>query len=561
MAIENVVITSNDETVQQKEVRPLAHYHTNLWGDRFLNYTPPNQEIHGKYEEEAQDLKEEVRKKLVEVVKDSKERLLTIDNIEQLGVAYHFEAEIEDNLLQFFNNYSHELETYEKDLHFVSLRFRLLRQHGFYVSCDVFNQFKNEDGTFKEKLSKDVIGMLNLYEASYLRVQGEELLDEAIKFTTNHLKSMLDQLSQPLLTQVTQALKLPLHKGITRLLSRYYISTYEANPKHDETLLRFAKLDFNILQSMHLKELQDLSRWWKDLEFGTKLPFARDRIAEVYFWMLGTLYEPKYALGREIFTKLYKMTSVMDDTYDAYGLFPELQVYTKAVQRWDKSCMNELPDYMKLTYEALLDTFQGFEQNLAQEGRSHLVPYVQELMKAQCRAYFQEAKWCNQKYVPSYDEYLDSAAITTAGYTLMSAATYLGMGELATEEAFEWLSQTPKPVKASCIIGRLIGDIASYKLEKNRDHVASAVQCYMSQYGVSEEEAEEKLRELVEDAWKDLNQEMLRPTKLPRPMMMRILNLSRVIEVFYRLGEDDYSVVSENMKEKIHAVLIDPVMV
>ncbi|KAH9626779.1 hypothetical protein KSS87_001938 [Heliosperma pusillum] len=523
MEIESVVM-SNGEIVQPMDVRPLAHYHTSIWGDRFLHYTPPNKEIQGKYEEEAQDLKEEVRKKLVEVVKDSKERLLIIDNIEQLGVAYHFEEEIEDNLLQFYNNYLHELESYEKDLHFVSLRFH------------VFNQFKNEDKTFKEWLTKDVIGMLNLYEASYLRVQGEEILDEAIKFTINHLKLVLGQLSQPLLAQVTQALKLPLHKGITRLLSRYYISTYEVDPKHDHNLLRFAKLDFNLLQSMHLKELQALTRWWKDLEFGTKLPFARDRIAEVYFWMLGTFYEPKYALGREIFTKLYKMTSVMDDTYDAYGLFPELQVYTKAVQRWDKGCMNELPDYMKLTYEALLDTFRGFEQNLAKEGRSHLVPYVQELMKAQCRAYFQEAKWCNQKYVPSYDEYLDSAAITTAGYTLMSAATYLGMGELATKEAFEWL-------------------------EKNRDHVASAVQCYMSQYGVSEEEAEEKLRELVEEAWKDLNMEMLRPTKFPRPLMMRILNLSRVIEVFYRLGEDDYSVVSENMKEKIHAVLIDPVMV
>ncbi|KAK9689061.1 hypothetical protein RND81_09G032500 [Saponaria officinalis] len=542
-------------------VRPLAHYHTSIWGDRFLNYTPPHEEIQRKHEEEAKDLEEEIRKKLEGVIENKKERLLIIDNIEQLGVAYHFEAEIEENLQQYYNNYSHENESFENDLHFVSLRFRLLRQHGFYVSCDVLNEFKNEDGSFKESIIKDVIGMLNLYEACYLRVKDEKILDEALGFTTNQLKLVVDQLSKPLVTQVTQALMLPLHKGVTRLLSRYYISTYEAYPSHDPTLLRFAKLDFNLLQCVHLRELQALTRWWKNLEFGTKLPFARDRIAEVYFWMLGTFYEPQYALGREIFTKLYKMTSVMDDTYDAYGLFEELQVYTDAVQRWDKSCINQLPDYMKLTYEALLDTFQAFEQDLANEGRSHLVSYVQELMKAQCRGYFQEAKWCNQKYVPSYHEYLDSAAITTAGYTLMSATTFLGMGELATKDAFEWVSQTPKPVKASCIIGRLIGDIASYKLEKNRDHVASAVQCYMLQYDVSEEEAEEKLRELVEEAWKDLNQEMLRPTKLERPLMMRILNLSRIIEVFYRLGEDDYSVVSQNMKDKIQLVLIDPVTV
>lgn len=42
--------------------------------------------------------------------------------------------------------------------------------------------------------------------------------------------------------------------------------------------------------------------------------------------------------------------------------------------------MNQLPDYMKLTYEALLDTFVRFEQDLANQGRSKLVPYVRELV-------------------------------------------------------------------------------------------------------------------------------------------------------------------------------------
>uniref|UniRef100_A0A803MH01 Uncharacterized protein n=1 Tax=Chenopodium quinoa TaxID=63459 RepID=A0A803MH01_CHEQI len=507
-----------DETLNE---RPLAHYHPNLWGDHFINYTPPDEMTQRRREEEAKELKEEVRRKLLGVVEDPKERLVLIDVVEQLGVAYHFEDEIEANLQHFNKTYSQNNDvSYEDDLHYVSLRFRLLRQHGFYVSSvstynaskynnvfndktDLFNKFKTEDGNFKESLTTDVVGILN-----YI----------------------------PLATQVTQALKLPLHKGVTRLLSRYYISTYEADPSHDEILLKFAKLDFNLLQTLHLKELRDLSRWWRDLNFGTKLPFARDRIAEVYFWMLGTFYEPQYAMGREIFTKLYKMTSVMDDTYDAYGFFEELKVYTEAVQRWDKRSMNQLPDYMKLTYEALLDTFNGFEQDLAKEGRSELVPYVQELMKAQCRGYFQEAKWCHEKYVPTYDEYLNDAAIRTAGYTLMSGTTFLGMGELATKAAFEWVSQTPKPIKASCMIGRLIGDMASYKIERKRDHVASVVECYMKQFRVTEEIALEELHNVVEDAWKDLNEEMFRPTTFPRPLMNRILNLSRVIEVFYRLG-------------------------
>ncbi|XP_010694277.2 (-)-drimenol synthase [Beta vulgaris subsp. vulgaris] len=550
-----------EQTANSGNCRPLAHYHPSLWGDHFLNYTPPDELTQRQREEEVKELKEEVRRKLLGFPEDRKQRLVVIDVVEQLGVAYHFEAEIEDNLQQFYSNYSQDDEIYENDLHYVSLRFRLLRQHGFYASSDVFYKFKSADGHFKESLKNDVVGILNFYEASYLRVHGENILDEAVEFTTTQLKSLVSNLSDPLATQVTQALKLPLHKGVTRLLSRHYISTYEAHPLHDETLLKFAKLDFNLLQTYHLKELRDLSRWWRSLNFGSKLPFARDRIAEVYFWMLGTFYEPQYALGREIFTKLYKMTSVMDDTYDAYGLFEELEVYTEAVQGWDKSNMNKLPDYMKLTYEALLDTFDGFEQSLANEGRSQLVSYVREMMKAQCRGYFQEAKWCHEKYVPTYDEYLNDAAITTAGYTLMSGTTFLGMGEFATKAVFEWARETPKPIKASCIIGRLIGDMASYKIERKREHVASAVECYMKQYGVGEEEAVKELHNIVEEAWKDLNEEMLRPTTFPRPLMTRILNLSRVIEVFYRLGEDDYSIVSQNMQQKVELVLIHPVIV
>lgn len=142
-----------------------------------------------------------------------------------------------------------------------------LYQHSNYIfifsiynEADVFYKFKNTDGHFKESLKNDVVGILNFYEASYLRVHGENILDEGVEFTTTQLKSLVSNLSDPLATQVTQALKLPLHKGVTRLLSRHYISTYEAHPLHDETLLKFAKLDFNLLQTYHLKELRDLSR-------------------------------------------------------------------------------------------------------------------------------------------------------------------------------------------------------------------------------------------------------------------------------------------------------------
>lgn len=76
------------------------------------------------------------------------------------------------------------------------------------------------------------------------------------------------------------------------------------------------------------------NRWWKDLDVETKLPFVRDRIVECYFWILGVYFEPRYSLARRILTKVIAMASIVDDTYDAYGTFEELQLFTDAVDRF-----------------------------------------------------------------------------------------------------------------------------------------------------------------------------------------------------------------------------------
>jgi len=75
-----------------------------------------------------------VRKKLLAATHDPKERIIYIDAIQQLGVAYHFEEEIEAILQQFYDKYSESHCVYKDDLPYVALRFRILRQHGFFVS-------------------------------------------------------------------------------------------------------------------------------------------------------------------------------------------------------------------------------------------------------------------------------------------------------------------------------------------------------------------------------------------------------------------------------------------
>ena len=114
---------------------------------------------------------------------------------------------------------------------------------------DIFNKFKDNMGNFKESLISDVKGMISFDDATHMRVHGEDIIDEALKFTTTHLESMVINFSPPLAAQVGHALNRPIRKCLPRVEARQYFSIYQENASHNEVLLNFAKLDFNMLQN------------------------------------------------------------------------------------------------------------------------------------------------------------------------------------------------------------------------------------------------------------------------------------------------------------------------
>ncbi|XP_065628263.1 (-)-germacrene D synthase isoform X1 [Quercus suber] len=357
--------------------RRSANYRPSLWGDHFLSYSNKSKETIDD-SEQVQGLKEEVQRILMAPIDNLLEKLELIDAIQRLGVSYHFESEI-DEVLQQIHRYHYTCDVQESDdaLYTIALHFRLLRQQGYNIlSVDIFNKFKDNMGNFKESLTNDVKGMLSFYEATHMRVHGEDILDEALKFTTTHLESMTINLSPPLATQVSHALNRPIRKCLPRVEARQYFSIYQENASHNEVLLNFAKLDFNMLQKQHQKELSHISRWWKDIDVATNLSFARDRVVELYFWILGVYFEPQYSLARRILTKTICMASIIDDIYDVYGTHEELELFTDAIKRWDISCIDQLPKYTKLCYKVLLDVFEEIEEEMCKDGRLDCVYYA-----------------------------------------------------------------------------------------------------------------------------------------------------------------------------------------
>ena len=80
----------------------------------------------------------------------------------------------------------------------------------------------------------------------------------------------------------------------------------------------------------------------------------------------------------------------------------------------------------------------------------------------------------------------------------------------------------------------------------------------MREYDLSREQAIQESRNRVIDAWKDINEECLRPTKVPMLFLIRVLNLTRYMAVMYK-DENSYTHAGGIMKKHIEAVLVDPV--
>ncbi|KAJ7981635.1 Terpene synthase [Quillaja saponaria] len=388
-------------------VRPLADYSGSVWGFHFLSLPPNSMKKQNKFHEQhLQELKEEVKTLLLASAMKPSQKLNLIDSIQRLGVSYHFETEIEEILQEMYKNppyYNDRDVINDDDLCNVALLFRLLRQQGYKISCDIFNNFKNEKGdSFKLSLINDISGMLSLYEAAHLSIRGEDILDEALDFSTYHLKSMVTSTEiispQYLKEKVIHALRWPIRKSLPRLDARYYISIYPKEDGSHENLLKFAKLDFNMLQALYQEELKCYTEWWQKSDFVKKLPYARERIVEGYFWGSMATFAPQYSISRCIASKMVAVLTMVDDTYDAFGTIDELKLLTEAIQRWDGSSMDLLPECMKVVYrDVILETFNEYESTTTKDGQLEFLQFAIDAFKKITRAYLPRSRMVPQR--------------------------------------------------------------------------------------------------------------------------------------------------------------------
>ncbi|KAH0739162.1 hypothetical protein KY290_037867 [Solanum tuberosum] len=546
-----------DSSISTTTKRPLVNYHSTIWGDFFLSYTPQLMEISSQEKYEHEELKEKVKKMLVETPDNNIQKLVLIDTIQRLGVEYHFKKDIQTSIQNIFKE-SQQNEN-DDDLYVVALRFRLVRQRGHYMSSDVFKKFINHDGKFKETLTEDVQGLLSLYEAAHLRVHGEEIFEEALTFTVTHLESMGPKLGNSIKAQVNEALNQPIHTNLPRLLARKHICMYENIESRNDLLLKFAKMDFNILQKLYQRELNELTRWWNDMEVANKISYGRDRLVESYFAAMGVHFEPQQSRTRIIIGKIIAIINIVDDTFDAYATFDELVLFTNAIERYDNiSVMESVPPNLRLVYRVLIEFLNEIKQELKKEGKADRVYYVKVEMKKWIRAYFKEAQWLNASYFPKSEEYMENVIVSIAINFIATISLVCLEEFIITKETLEWVTSNSLILQASSVLNRLKNDIIGHQFEQEREHIPSFFECYMKEYGVSKQEAYAEAQKKMKNAWKDINMELLRLSQVPMFALEQAISATRLTLAF---EENDFINTKCGYKDKVISLLVDPIKI
>ncbi|KAL9671924.1 hypothetical protein QQ045_009497 [Rhodiola kirilowii] len=546
-------VINNDVAVERRS----GNYTDCVWDYEYIQSSMRNDYIEDKFRLQVEEMRQQVLD-MLGCVSDQAMQLELINDLQRLGVAYHFEKEIRSILGRIYHkNVVFGDNMTDADLYTAALAFRLFRQHRYAVPQDVFRPFLDDTGKFKSSLCADIKGLISLYEASYLATEGETIMEEAWTFTTTNL-SKLNKADADLDALLAHALGMPLHWRTARHEARWFIEeAYEKKPNMSPLLLQFAKIDFNVVQAMYLEELRDLSRWWKNLGFRQDLRFARDCLVVSYVWGIMASPEPQYAACRKTFAKVIAFVSTVDDIYDIYGTLEELVLFTDAVERWDTTAMGQLPHYMKKCYLALFNCVNEMAYDVLKEKGYDSTPNLKKAWADLTKSYMKEARWFHSGYKPTLDEYMNNAWVSIS-IPLGSLHGHIFDPKAIVEKQVQYLESHPDLLKWSCITFRLCDDLGTSTNEIARGDIPKAIQCYMNDTGASEQAARAHIETLVREGWKKVNKLVLEERILPAPGIERLLNLTRASHCFYQYG-DGHGIQDGVTKQLMSKLLFDPI--
>ncbi|MCD9559928.1 hypothetical protein HAX54_018305 [Datura stramonium] len=284
-------------------------------------------------------------------------------------------------------------------------------------------------------------------------MDGENLLNDIRLFSIKNLKNLSTSNVGRFTTNNPLAWRVRWYD-----VRRYITAQRVIECNTNSMLLKLAKLNFNIIQAAHQKDLKDVIRWWRNLCIIEDLDFTRDRIVESFFYAVGIASEPQHGSMRKWLTKVIQLVLIIDDVYDIYGSLDDVQQFTCAIEKWDPNETKCLPKCMQICFRILRATMEEICVEIQQQkGGPSTLPYLKQGWVNFCKALLVEATWHHEGHIPTLKEYLDNGWISSSGSIFSSHVIY-GLTNKINNETMDLCKNCQDIIYHTSVIIRLCND-------------------------------------------------------------------------------------------------------
>ncbi|KAJ3692495.1 hypothetical protein LUZ60_012845 [Juncus effusus] len=477
---------------------------------------------------------------------DLLERIWAVDAIQRLGIDHHFSAEISDVLDYVYANAGKEGTSWGRDnpvpdIDDTCMALRLMRLHGYPVSSDVLEYFKDDDGNlicFPGQTHRGVSDMYNLYRYTQVGFPGEKILKDAKIFVLDYLHNCVKNndlndkwsLKKSLDKEVKRVLEVGWRESFNRLEAREYVDQYGENDVwiakniywmynvNDPRYLELAKLDYNKLQVQYTTEINSILEWWNGCGFDDPL-VSNDCPKETHFAISATLYEPQYAAARVAYTKCNCIENLIKDLFENHDSIDDLKLFTQAVKRWDKSMIRSLPSKIKATFFGIYETMNEIAVQVSMAQDKDMRAYLHDLRVKQIEHYMKKREMPGGNNL--LEEMEDSK--TDFGVAVRIIPALFLLGERLNEFSFRSLDHNSEIQNHLSSFLSLFTDIHNHK---------DLVVICANEKNISEKEAVAYLNNIMEEDFDELAHDVLKPGLVPRICRRLMLEHARVVQYF-----------------------------
>ncbi|CAN1843876.1 Probable terpene synthase 12 [Linum perenne] len=231
------------------------------------------------------------------------------------------------------------------------------------------------------------------------------------------------------------------------------------------------------------------------------------------------------------------------------------------------------------THRAFYNTVNDMANETLHTHGSNISPHLVKAWADMLKAFLKEAEWSYDKRgaaPPTFSEYIENGWRSVSGTViLVHAYCFLNGGDdghvFSKEMLEDHLLSYDEIVRWPSVIFRLCNDLATSSGEIARGETVNAISCYMNENGVSEEEARKHLKSMIDQAWKNMNQELLllstvnnmdddnSAPEFAKSFVRSVFNLARIAHYTYQRG-DSHGNPDAGSKKTIFSLIFEPIV-